>query len=339
MARKPRIEFEGALYHVIMRGNHQEPIFRDTQDYLRYLDTLCRYKSRYPFVLYAFALMGNHVHLLIEIRETPLSKILQGINLCYALYFNRKNKTIGHLFQGRYKAFLCDKDRYFLALIRYIHLNPVRAGIVSRADAYPWTSHHAYAGAPSHGSAIVDSLRTLIMFSDEIPAARKHYLEFMNETRDDTAIMKIDDGERKRRAMREYVHRDNELAISSHGKNMQTRIESTEIRTPADGNGSMALFARNRGVREFTLEEIAREIETLYGVSRARIQSRCNGREAAMGARLFTLVAKEFAYSGNKIANFIGKDPAVITRHIRHKCELAHRMHEVIAALSQKSQT
>lgn len=338
MARKPRIDFEGALYHVITRGNHQEPIFRDTEDYLRYLDTLCRYKSRYPFALYAFALMRNHVHLLIEIKETPLSKILQGINLCYALYFNRENKTIGHLFQGRYKAFLCDKDRYFLALIRYIHLNPVRAGIASHADAYPWTSHHAYAGAPSHGSAIVDSLRTLTMFSDDIPAARKHYLEFMNEVRDDADIMKIDDRESKSRVMRKYVQEDNERAISQV-KSMQNRIESTEIRTLADGNVSMALFAHNRGVRKFALEEIARKIETLYGVSRARMQSRCNGHEAAMGARLFTLVAKEFAYSGNDIANFVGKDPAVITRHMRHKCELEHQMHEVIASLSQKSQT
>ncbi|MBI5026238.1 MAG: transposase [Nitrospirae bacterium] len=93
MARKPRIEFEGAFYHIITRGNQRQKIFKDNADFLQYLDTLSRYKTQYGYYLYVYVLMNNHVHLLIETRKTPLSKILQGINQSYTVYFNRKKKA------------------------------------------------------------------------------------------------------------------------------------------------------------------------------------------------------------------------------------------------------
>lgn len=112
MARKPRIEYEGAFYHVISRGNQRQTIFKDKEDHDKYLEVLARYKEKYHYLLHAYVLMKNHVHLLIETTNTPLSKILQGINQTYTAYSNKKNKTVGHLFQGRYKAILCDKDEY-----------------------------------------------------------------------------------------------------------------------------------------------------------------------------------------------------------------------------------
>lgn len=127
MARKPRIEYEGAFYHVITRGNQRQRVFKGDDDFQKYISLLAFYKERYKYSLYAYALMSNHVHLLIETRQIPLSKILQGINQSYTMYFNRRYKTVGHLFQGRYKAILCDKDAYLLSLIKYIHLNPVKA--------------------------------------------------------------------------------------------------------------------------------------------------------------------------------------------------------------------
>ena len=111
MARKPRIEYEGALYHVITRGNQRQRVFKGVEDHQHYLKILADYKVRYEYVLYAYVLMSNHVHLLIETRETPLSKILQRINQSYTMYFNRRYGTVGHLFQGRYKAILCDKEK------------------------------------------------------------------------------------------------------------------------------------------------------------------------------------------------------------------------------------
>jgi putative transposase len=95
MARKPRIEYEGAFYHVIMRGNQRQRVFKGDDDFQKYISLLAFYKERYKYSLYAYALMINHVHLLIETRQIPLSKILQGINQSYTMYFNRKYKTIG----------------------------------------------------------------------------------------------------------------------------------------------------------------------------------------------------------------------------------------------------
>lgn len=156
MARKPRVHCPGALYHVIARGNQQQDTFLDEADYRRHLDLLVSYRKRYAFTLYAYVLMSNHVHLLIEQGETPLSKVMQGLGQSYTGYYNRKYTKSGHLFQGRYKAILCDQDAYLLELVRYIHLNPMRAGMVKLPDEYPWSSHHAYLRGASGDLVEVD---------------------------------------------------------------------------------------------------------------------------------------------------------------------------------------
>jgi REP element-mobilizing transposase RayT len=139
MARRPRIQFEGAFYHIIVRGNQRQDIFDDEGDRRRYLERLRVYKDKCGFLLYAYVLMSNHVHLLIETPADPISRIMQMINFTYTQYFNRKYGKVGYLFQGRYKFFLCDKDGYLLSLVRYIHHNPVRAGLAKdssdRTDA------------------------------------------------------------------------------------------------------------------------------------------------------------------------------------------------------------
>ena len=114
MARKPRIEFEGAFYHVVTRGNQKQKIFKYPEDYDKYHQILTVYKNRYQFELYAYVFMSNHVHLLIETRDIPLSKIMQGTNQSYTLYFKKKYRTVGHLFQGRNKDILFDRDTYIL---------------------------------------------------------------------------------------------------------------------------------------------------------------------------------------------------------------------------------
>src|SRR5208337_2606050 len=146
MARPPRLEFPGAFYHIIVRGNHRQDIFLNEQDRLEYLSRVSHYKEKTGFILYAYVLMSNHVHLLIETPKSPVSKIMQLINFTYTHYFNRKYGKVGHLFQGRYKAILCDRDEYLLGLVRYIHLNPVRANIVSLPHEHLWSSHSEYLG-------------------------------------------------------------------------------------------------------------------------------------------------------------------------------------------------
>jgi REP element-mobilizing transposase RayT len=109
-----------------------------------FLAYLSDYKNRYGFHLYAYALMKNHLHLLVEVEEVPLGRIMQSLLFRYTRYFNRLHGEVGHLFQGRYKAILCDKDAYLLELVRYIHLNPVRAKIVKEPEGYVWTGHLSF---------------------------------------------------------------------------------------------------------------------------------------------------------------------------------------------------
>lgn len=179
MARRPRIEFPGALYHVIARGNNRAAIFRDDADRAAYLARLARYQRETACLVHAYVLMPNHVHLLLESRETPLSLIMQRLQQTYTQYFNRRHRRIGHVFQGRYKAILCDRDAYLLELIRYLHLNPVRAGLVQDPADFPWTSHRVYLGQAR--SPIAVETTSLGLLSPDVGRARRLYRQFVLE--------------------------------------------------------------------------------------------------------------------------------------------------------------
>ncbi len=144
MARRPRLLAPGVLYHVIVRGNQRQKTFLTETDCQIYLERLGRYGKRLDVIVYAYCLMPNHVHLLVETKSEPLSKFMQGLQQSYTQYFNRAHRKVGHLFQGRYRAIVCDKDEYLLTLVRYIHLNPVRAKIVRKPEQYEYSSHRAY---------------------------------------------------------------------------------------------------------------------------------------------------------------------------------------------------
>jgi len=177
MSRAPRVEVPGTCYHVITRGNHQEAIFHDDLDRRHYLHRLEDYRRRYGFTLYAYVLMSNHVHLLLVTAEAPLFKIMHGLQFTYAQYYNRRYETAGHLFQGRYKAILCDRDTYLLELVRYIHLNPARARAGLDPWRYPWSSHAAYMGKPS--AVTVETSFILRQFAPRLGRARRAYLLFL----------------------------------------------------------------------------------------------------------------------------------------------------------------
>lgn len=182
MARKLRVHYPGALYHVISRGNQRQIIFRADTDRRRYLQLLKQYRERYQFQLYAYVLMANHVHLLIQVGKYPLAKIMQGLQQSYTVYVNRKYKLVGHLFQGRYKDILCDRDSYLLELVRYIHLNPVRSKIVVDPADYPWSSHHDYLSRGSaKGTALVQTEWVLEQFAPDLARARRKYREFVSD--------------------------------------------------------------------------------------------------------------------------------------------------------------
>lgn len=180
MARRARVEFPGALYHVICRGNQRQRIFRDDRDRQKYLEILSSLKTLFSFRIPAYVLMLNHVHLLVESGEAPLSRIMQRLGSGYTQYFNQRHKQVGHLFQGRYKAILCDKDSYLLELTRYLHLNPVRAKVVDDPGEYQWSSYGGYVGKTQEPKWL-DSAAVLEHFSGNLREARRQYRRFVLE--------------------------------------------------------------------------------------------------------------------------------------------------------------
>lgn len=179
MPRKPRIEFPGAFYHVIARGNNRQTVFEDKKDFEEFLQSLAGARERFPYTLYAYVLMTNHFHLLIETQQFPLSRIMGSVLTRYSRSFNRRHKRIGHLFAARYKAILCQKDAYLLELVRYIHLNPVRAHMVKSPADWPWSSHRTYLGrAPN---PFLNTQEVLTRFSRMDSRARAAYAGFVRE--------------------------------------------------------------------------------------------------------------------------------------------------------------
>jgi REP element-mobilizing transposase RayT len=146
VARPLRIEYENAFYHITARGNERKNIFADRNDNEKFLSYIGLLHKRYKIIVYSYVLMDNHYHLLIETPEPNLSRMMRDINGHYTIYFNKTHKRYGHLFQGRYKAILVDKDNYLLELTRYIHLNPVRAGILPKPEDYRYSSMAYYTG-------------------------------------------------------------------------------------------------------------------------------------------------------------------------------------------------
>ena len=146
MARPLRLEFSGALYHLTSRGNRQEPIFLDDTDRRIFLDLLEKEIRQQGWICYAYCLMDNHYHLLMETSDPNLVRGMRRLNGVYTQAFNRRHKRVGHVFQGRYKAILVDKESYLLELCRYIVLNPVRAKVVQRPEDWAWSSYRGTAG-------------------------------------------------------------------------------------------------------------------------------------------------------------------------------------------------
>ena len=146
MARPLRIEFPGAVYHVTSRGDRREPIYRDDTDRQRHLDVIAQAMGRFDAQVLAYCLMGNHYHLVLHTRQGNLSRLMRQINGVYTQDFNRRHGLVGHLFQGRFKAILVDRDAYLLALCRYVERNPPAAGLVADPRDWPWSSCRAHLG-------------------------------------------------------------------------------------------------------------------------------------------------------------------------------------------------
>ncbi len=182
MARPLRLEFPGALYHITSRGDRREDIYHKDEDRVLFLSVLGRVCETYNWVCHSYCLMSNHYHLLIETPEANLSKGMRQLNGVYTQSYNRGHDVTGHVFQGRYKAIVVEKQSYLLELSRYIVLNPVRAGMVRAAKDWPWSSYRATAGQVEP-PAYLHCDWVLSNFGKKKAEARERYRRFVAEGR------------------------------------------------------------------------------------------------------------------------------------------------------------
>ena len=178
MARPLRIEYDGALYHLTSRGNERKLVFKDDTDRNIFLDTLHKVTQRYNWLCHAYCLMNNHYHLVIETPDGNLSKGMRQLNGVYTQTFNKRHKRVGHIFQGRYKAILIQKESHLLEVCRYVVLNPVRAKTVTGAKEWRWSSYRATCGIDKpHPCLTTDWI--LGQFAKQKRTAEKKYKEFV----------------------------------------------------------------------------------------------------------------------------------------------------------------
>ena len=186
MSRPLRIEYPGALYHVTTRGNNGQIVFKDDSSRELFISVLKSIKNRYGLIIHSYCLMDNHYHLLVETCRPNLSEAMRQINGIYTQGFNKKLNRTGHLFQGRYKAIICDKDEYFLALVRYIVRNPVGAGLVDDPSVYRWSSYHETTAGRTKDKHLTEPDRILSYFSHDRDKAVKLFRSFVSDKKDET---------------------------------------------------------------------------------------------------------------------------------------------------------
>lgn len=182
MPRQARLDIPGALHHIMVRGINKSDIFDDDQDRALFLERLGKNVAEGKCTIYAWVLMSNHVHILFKSGREGISQVMRKSLTWYAQYYNRRYHRTGHLFENRYKSILCDEDAYLLALVRYIHLNPLRARIVKtieQLDSYPWSGHRAIIGKAKY--PWMDSEYVLAQFGSSRRKALHAYRKFMGE--------------------------------------------------------------------------------------------------------------------------------------------------------------
>ena len=189
MSRPLRIEYPNAWYHILNRGRRKEIIFLDKKDYSRFIDLLKDTSEQWNLRIAAYCLMPNHYHLLVQTPDANISRCMRHINGVYTQRFNRYHECDGALFRGRYKSILVDADNYLLQLVRYIHYNPLKAGLTNRIDRYPWSSHRAYLSKAEKWNWIYKDF-VFSMLSGSKSDRLKNYLQFLS-MREENDVSKV----------------------------------------------------------------------------------------------------------------------------------------------------
>jgi REP element-mobilizing transposase RayT len=285
MPRLPRLHVPGGCYHVILRGNHREALFASAADRHALNDIVADVLSRFHGRLHAFCWMSNHLHALIQVADQPLGKLMQRIAMRYSRFRHKRLRTTGHLFERRYKAKLVEVDEYFLTLLRYIHLNPVKAHIVSDPADYLWSSHRAYLGHETIPWLTVDF--GLSLFAADLFQARSAYARFLS-----------------------LPPNDEDLDEESHPKG--SRVLGSDLFI------SNIPFIPYKPRSPLTLDQLVTEICMQHGISAEILCSRSSVRsltpirlqvlQQALDQRIATLT---------EVARFLNRDPSMLCKLTR----------------------
>ncbi|MDP4182041.1 MAG: transposase [Bacillota bacterium] len=181
MPRRAREKSESGIYHIILRGANRQEIFHDDEDHMKFLETIFKYKCKAEAEVYGWCLMSNHVHFLLKEGEEELSITMKRIGVSYAWYYNWKYNTTGHLFQDRYLSENINSEEYLLTAVRYIHQNPVKAGLVSNAANWNWSSYQGYLGKYIYPQGLLNKELVLGIFSKDPMAAITRFKIFNEE--------------------------------------------------------------------------------------------------------------------------------------------------------------
>lgn len=178
MPRQARKKSESGIYHIMLRGINRQVLFEDEEDKEKFLDTIRQYKQKREYKIIGYCLMDNHVHILIREGNEPIANTMKRIGVSYVYWYNWKNKRSGHLFQDRYKSEIVEDEQYLLSVLRYIHQNPINAGIEQEISRYKWSSYNEYVGKPK----IADTALVLGMFSENEKLAKEDFARYMAES-------------------------------------------------------------------------------------------------------------------------------------------------------------
>ena len=313
MPRQPRLDIPDVLHHVIVRGIERRDIFADDADKERFVASLSALLTKSATKCYAWALMSNHFHLLLMPTRVSLSETMRRLLTGYAVYFNRKYQRCGHLFQNRYKSILCEEDPYFLELIRYIHLNPLRAGMIADLDGlerYPWSGHAVLLGKRTMEGQNTDEV--LALFGKSRSHSVRVYQQFIA---DEIAAGRRDDlvgGGLKR----------------SQPECMETgEIAAFDERILGSG-GFVELLTggANQGEQKkprLTLNALLDRICAVTGVSIERLQCPGKERDVARAKAVFCCLAvRDYGYTGTEAGKVVGIGSAGASIAVRRGTEL-----------------
>ena len=334
MPRSARLDTLGSLHHVMIRGLERRKLFRDRSDREEFLSRLESALCRTGCSCSAWVLMPNHVHLLVRSGSESLSSLMRRILSGYAVYFNRRHKRHGYLYQNRYKSILCQEDAYFLELVRYIHLNPLRAHLVSDMAAlanYAWSGHSAIVGAKKRAWQDTDSV--LRQFGRLVGEGKKRYEAFVAEGRDQGCRPDLIGGGLRRSAggswesvkqlklNKEILRGD--ARIRGNGELVEETLQLAEERL--SHAESMARAGRD-------LTWLAKRIMKHYKLSRAELlkKGRNNARSEARAAFCY-LGYHHLCSSGRDIAEFLGISQPAVSKAVSRGGDMAE---DVVKLLS-----